>query len=203
MAGLRERQKQQRRDAIHRAAASLFARQGYAATTVEQIAAAAGVSVPTFYAHVPSKADLVVAIYEADRALIDAKKQAMIARPVRDPARAIAAFLLLEMKDVQGWLGHDVWREVVSTAIRGGGDFQAGLDRLNERVFDAPLARLLDKLVARGDLRPDLDVGAAVALFSDLVLAVFHQELRADHPWPWVESRLRRHVEVALGGMRS
>ena len=201
MAGVREQQKQKRRDAIFRAAAGLFAQRGYSATTVEDIARDAGISVPTLYAYVPSKAGLVVALYESDRALIDARKQALVARPSRDPARAIAALLLLEMKDGQDWLGHDVWREVVSSAIRGAGDFQADLDRLNERVFDVPLARLLERLVARGDLRPGLDVPAAVALFSDLVMAVFHQELVHDHPWDWVEQRIRRHVKVALAGM--
>ena len=201
MAGVREQQKQKRRDAIFRAAAGLFAQRGYSATTVEDIARAAGISVPTLYAYVPSKAGLVVALYESDRALSDARKQALVARPSRDPARAIAALLLLEMKDGQDWLGHDVWREVVSSAIRGAGDFQADLDRLNERVFDVPLARLLERLVARGDLRPGLDVPAAVALFSDLVMAVFHQELVHDHPWDWVEQRIRRHVKVALAGM--
>ena len=201
MAGVREQQKQKRRDAIFRAAAGLFAQRGYGATTVEDIARAAGISVPTLYAYVPSKAGLVVALYESDRALIDARKQALVARPSRDPARAIAALLLLEMKDGQDWLGHDVWREVVSSAIRGACDFQADLDRLNERVFDVPLARLLERLIARGDLRPGLDIGAAVALFSDLVMAVFHQELVHDHPWPWVEKRIRRHVKVALAGI--
>lgn len=201
MTGIRQQQKLARREAIFRAAAKLFAERGYGATTVEDIARAARISVPTFYAYVPSKADLIVALYENDRALIDARKQAMIARPRRDPALAIGALLLLEIRNGQDWLGHDVWRDIVATAIRGGGDFQVGLDRLNERVFDVPLARLLERLIARGDLRPDLDVPAAVALFSDLVMAVFHQELVHDHPWPWVEKRIRRHVKVALAGM--
>ena len=201
MAGLREQQKRARRDAIFRAAARLFAAKGYGATTVEDIAAAAGVSVPTLYVYVPSKADLIVALYEADRALIDAEKQAVIEHPPADPVEAIAALLLVEMKNGQDWLGHDVWREIVATAIRGGGDFQAGLDRLNARVFDEPLARLLKALKVRGDLIIDLDVAAAVDLFSDLVMAVFHQELVHDHPWPWVEARMRRHVALAIAGM--
>lgn len=201
MSGLRERQKQARRDAIFRAAARLFATRGYGATTVEDIAAAAGISVPTLYAYVASKADLMVALYEADRALIDDRKQAVIRRPSCDPARAVSTLLLLEMRNGQDWLGHDVWREVVATAIKGGGDFQAGLDQLNARVFDEPLTRLLRRLIARGDLRDDLDIDAAVALFSDLVMAVFHQELTGDRPWTWVEARIRRHVTTALAGM--
>ena len=137
MAGTREQQKQARREAIFRAAATLFAERGYGATTVEDIARAAGVTVPTFYAYVPSKADLVAALYESDRALIDARKQALIARPARDPARAVCALLLLEMKDHQDWLGHAVWRDVVATAIRGGGDFQgrASLSRYFGQCF--------------------------------------------------------------------
>jgi len=201
MTGTREQQKRVRRETIFRAAARLFAARGYNATTVDDIARAAGISVPTFYAYVTSKADLMVALYENDRARVDARKQAIIARPQRDPELAISALLLLEIKNGQDWMGHEVWRDIVATAIRGGGDFQAGLDRLNERVFDAPLACVLERLVARGDLRSDLDIDAAVALYSDLVMAVFHQELVHDHPWPWVEKRIRQHVKTALAGM--
>ena len=46
MGQLRERQKRERRDAIFEAAASLFAERGYNATSMEDVAARAGVSVP-------------------------------------------------------------------------------------------------------------------------------------------------------------
>ena len=131
MSGLRERQKQARREAIYRAAARLFAENGYGATTVEEIAEEAGVSVPTLYSYVSSKADLVVAIYALDHELINAQKQAIINDPDDDPAAAIAAILLTELKSGEEALGHEVWREVVVTAIRGRGDFNEGLDSLN------------------------------------------------------------------------
>ena len=202
MSGLRERQKQARRQAIYRAAARLFAENGYGATTVEEIADEAGVSVPTLYSYVSSKADLVVAIYALDHELINAQKQAIINDPGDDPAAAIAAILLTELKSGEEALGHKVWREVVVTAIRGRGDFNEGLDSLNRRAFDEPVARLLRVLARRGQIAATSDIDAAVALFSDLVMAVFHQQLARNHPWDWVEQRFVQHVGIAMAGLR-
>jgi len=59
-AGLRERKKAKTRAAIREAAMTLFERQGYAATTVEQIAEAAEVSPSTFFRYFPTKEDVVL-----------------------------------------------------------------------------------------------------------------------------------------------
>ncbi len=58
--GLRELKKAKTRTEIQRQALRLFRRQGYPATTVEQIAAAAEVSQSTFFRYFPSKEDLVL-----------------------------------------------------------------------------------------------------------------------------------------------
>jgi AcrR family transcriptional regulator len=58
--GLRERKKAQTRAAIQRHALRLFQDHGYAATTMEQIAAAADVSPSTLYRYFPTKEDLVL-----------------------------------------------------------------------------------------------------------------------------------------------
>ena len=58
--GRREENKQRTRSALEQAAAQLFAERGYGATTVRDIAAAAGVGERTFFRYFPSKEDLVL-----------------------------------------------------------------------------------------------------------------------------------------------
>ena len=79
-ATLRERKKAQTRRAIQQHALRLFLEQGFEATTVEEIAAAAGVSHMTFFRYFPSKEDAVI---QDD---YDPLIEAMIcARPAKEP----------------------------------------------------------------------------------------------------------------------
>ena len=59
MPSLREAQKKLTRDMIVERALALFTEKGYAATTIDEIAAAAGTTRVTFYAYYPSRSDLM------------------------------------------------------------------------------------------------------------------------------------------------
>ena len=72
--GLRDRKKIQTRDAIRREAMRLIQENGYANTTVEQIAEAAEVSPSTFFRHFPSK-EMVLMANDLDLVTIKALEQ--------------------------------------------------------------------------------------------------------------------------------
>src|SRR5215217_9209055 len=69
--GLRERKKIQTKETIQREAYRLFEEQGYANTTVEQIAEAAEVSPSTFFRYFPSK-ELVLMADDLDQVTVEA-----------------------------------------------------------------------------------------------------------------------------------
>ena len=65
MASLREAQKEMTRRMILDAGLELFSTKGYLATTVEDIAGAVGTTRVTFYAHFPSKSELMKALMKS------------------------------------------------------------------------------------------------------------------------------------------
>jgi AcrR family transcriptional regulator len=89
----------QRQGLIEEAATGLFARRGYAATTVEDIARAAGVTKPMLYRHFESKQELCMA-------LLDRHRDELVAAPlgVFDPEAQDRRAQLVAM--IEAWLEH-------------------------------------------------------------------------------------------------
>ena len=78
---LRDRQRAQIRADIRRAAFRLFIERGYDAVTTEEIAMAAGVSPRTFFRHVPTKEELLLApVRHGGAAIVNLLEQ----RPARE-----------------------------------------------------------------------------------------------------------------------
>jgi AcrR family transcriptional regulator len=93
---LRERKKAETRHRIQEEAMRLFLERGYDATTVEEIAAAAGVSHMTFFRHFPSKDD-VVATDDYDPMMADLIR----ARPAGEhPVERVRATVLAGLAEV-------------------------------------------------------------------------------------------------------
>lgn len=100
--GLRDRKKIQTRDAIRREAMRLIEQNGYANTTVEQIAEAAEVSPSTFFRYFPSK-EMVMMANDLDLVTIKALEQ----QPANMPSlQAFRRALEITMAT----LSEDEWR---------------------------------------------------------------------------------------------
>jgi AcrR family transcriptional regulator len=114
--GLRERKKAHTRESIIDAAIDLFERNGYDATTVEDIAAAADVSPRTFFRYFDSKLDVVMADKHTDAPVVET----LIAQRPRDesPLEAVRQVIrgqLAGMLDEDRSLGIRQYRVVMNT----------------------------------------------------------------------------------------
>jgi AcrR family transcriptional regulator len=88
------------REALRRAALVRFLDQGVEATSAEQIAADAGVTLRTFYRHFTSKHDLLFADYDAG---LHWFRTALAARPVEEPIiESVQAAIFAFPYDVEG-----------------------------------------------------------------------------------------------------
>jgi AcrR family transcriptional regulator len=110
--GLRERKRERTRRAIADAALQLFARQGFQATTIPQIAEAADVSPRTVSGYFPAKEDL--AFPDADER-IGALEQRLRSRPPGETAADALRAWLPEMllADAQHAGEHKLRRDVI------------------------------------------------------------------------------------------
>ena len=140
----------QRAASILAAAATVFARQGYAATTLQQVAGEAGVSKLIVYRHFNSKKELYAAILDQVRQRLVAVEQPT--RPVHetdgDPAIQAASAALAGMFAVARELP-DAYRLLYRHSAREpefAGDVR-GLVEEDRRRIEALLSNIADPLI--------------------------------------------------------
>ena len=163
--GLRERKKERTRRTIRSEAMRLFREQGYAETTVEQIAEAADVSPSTFFRYFPTKEDLVL-VDDLDPVLIAALEAAPIEKdPIGALREALGAVLagLTDEDRARELQRHQLMQSVPELRATMMDEFRRNIDMVAE-------------IVARRLGRPDDDfevrvfagavIGAAISTFE-------------------------------------
>ncbi|MDT0496135.1 TetR/AcrR family transcriptional regulator [Algiphilus sp. W345] len=140
-----------------KAAAGLFKRQGYAATTLRQIADDAGIQAGSVYYHFESKDRILAEILDVG---IDLVHMAVLERLNALPADATGRerFAAAVEGHLTGLLQHE---EYTSAAIRVYGQLPAGLRRPNQnrrRKYSALWDQLLIEADERGEIRPRADL---------------------------------------------
>lgn len=154
--GLRERQKADRRSRILEVAKARFQTGGYAATTVEQIAADAEVSAVTVYNYFDSKAGLLLALVSESDQLLIRQLNAMIARKPASVIEAVARFGQILRRHAMSYLTKSTWREVVSASIHeGSGEFgrtYLALDRILVDLMQSMIRDFQDRGIVSADV---------------------------------------------------
>ncbi|BBY03192.1 TetR/AcrR family transcriptional regulator [Mycobacterium seoulense] len=187
---LRDRQRAQVRADLRRAAFRLFVERGYDAVTTEEIAAAAGVSPRTFFRHVPTKEDLLLApVRHGGAAIVNLLEQ----RPATEaPDVALVNAIITRTRSFEQ-ADTDEWREALLVAP----------DLLRKVTVHTPADKeRAAKLIAeRMGVNPDVDIrpGLLVQLAFAAADFGFQQWVRqSGRPWP-----LDRYVTEALQAVKS
>ena len=183
--GLRERKKRQTREAIAAAALELFERQGYAATTIAQIAAAADVSPRTVFGYFTSKEDLV---FPDDAEWFTRLEARITGRPDHETApEALRAWLEEVMPE---WEGREGEMRARARIIAGDDGLRAHKARNMERAHD-----LLAQGIARDLGRPPEALEPRMAAAA--TTAILEMLDRHDRESPRAESAVWRADALA------
>ncbi|MBI5105301.1 MAG: TetR/AcrR family transcriptional regulator [Solirubrobacterales bacterium] len=92
---VRELRKAETREALLAAGRAVFVREGYHRASLDRVAKEAGFTKGAVYAHFPTKADLLLAIYE--------ERSAVRAARIRQDAATVATVDALRRQMVDGW----------------------------------------------------------------------------------------------------
>jgi AcrR family transcriptional regulator len=168
----------QRRRSILDAARTVFARQGYASTVVEDIARQADIGKGTLYLYFPSKEQIYLAVLVEDaHRLDDETRTAMgLASNWKDKLRAYVEVRLRYFDDHQDFV-RIYLTEFRSMCVQGK-PLHTELYRLAEHG-EAQLAQMFAAAAARGEIR-NIDPELAAATVTELTRGLMERGLR---PW--------------------
>ena len=160
MAGLRERQKADRRRRILAAASERFRREGYHAARIEDLAADAEVSVGTVYNYHRTKGDILMALVAMEVEEVLAAGEALVADPPRDVEAALLALIGGYYDHSLTHLSKALWRAAMALSIEAS-DTPEGrrYAELDARLC-AQVAALLRRLQDRGAVAAEIDARA-------------------------------------------
>jgi TetR/AcrR family transcriptional regulator, regulator of cefoperazone and chloramphenicol sensitivity len=192
----RATQAQATRADIAGAARRLFLAQGWAATTVRDVAREAGVSVPTVYSAYGNKAGLTLAL--ADAADLSADPSQMLAEledEAADPQRQLSAMAGYDRRLFER-------AGDIITLIREAGRTEPGLAsayRDGRRRGDETRIQVFASWPA-DTLRPELDAQSAVDVYAALCNIDVYTTLTVERQWPpdrveqWWSAALTREL---------
>ena len=163
---LRERHRCDREDAILDVAVALMGANGYAAMTMDDLAARAGISKPTLYTHFDSKEVVavraVVRMLRRGQAFMDSLPDDL--QPLECFERTVRYMMTAKLVDCVSYLG--TGRDALGPLIRAHPDYQSEYARMMARM-----CAIIDAAKADGTVRTGLDTRAtaqvAISLMRD------------------------------------
>ncbi len=187
-----------RRDEILAIAAAIFARKGFAAATVRDIAAEAGILSGSLYHHFSSKEEL---FEEIIRSAIDADIEADVALAAAEDFDAAHALEAMVTRMLRNQAAHPEVATIISNAAhleRGTAGYESL--RRRRRAVRSAMTTIIARGVAEGTFRSDLDVELAFLTTVGAIDAV----IRSRRPTPAdVDETARRLAVMFVAAFRA
>lgn len=192
-----EKAREQARRDILLAAAEVFARRGYAASTLAELAQAAGFAAPSLYRYFESKEEIFRSLVE----LMKADLRATFEAPV-DPARPLAARLeaLLALQLGLASSRREVFAFLLTTPPEAlGGRHPAAELRAGASLYERHMAEWMERHVRPGELRCPLR--AASRALAAIAHAFHHAHILGPAQGLDPAEEARQVVDLALHGI--
>jgi AcrR family transcriptional regulator len=198
---LRERQKEKRHIAIIKAALSLIKKKGYAATSIEEIAAKAEVGVGTVYNYFHTKADIVVELYIGDAAGNLREGQKILAVPWNKYEQTIIDLLIAYATGYYGKREKSLLREIFAIAMSEQALAREKLLQADYTLIDQ-IAGVLKEAYKRQEIKPSVvPEEAGSALFSlamyDFMIFVTDENMTFKE----LKGLIHRHIQFIFEGI--
>lgn len=152
----REEQKARSRQKLLESAATCFAEKGYDGCSVADIAAAAGMSQGSLYAHFANKEDLFITMIQHEHG--DGAAKMRLAASEAPSIHTVLDLLHHCIRDVGYPIDHRLWVEILAVTARNESIRQAFL--ASERLMRDAFVELLKNAADRGEMDASLDFEA-------------------------------------------
>jgi AcrR family transcriptional regulator len=161
---IRERTRRIAQTELTVVAQDLFLEHGYEDTTVDQIAAAAGMSKRTFFRYFPSKEDLVIGKYDlvGDR-MVQALDDRPAGEPVWESLRRVFDLFLGYVQDDDQRARSEAMEHIIRSSPQLNARYLDKMQRMQDLLVGRVASRLPVQAVTPDDPRPAAIVGAAFA----------------------------------------
>lgn len=202
MTGLRARHKADRTRRMQEAAAGLFREAGYSAARMEDIAAAADVSVGTLYNYFETKGDLLLAIVSMEVEEVLSEGSLVLANPPADPVEALDALIGRYFDHSLVYLSKATWRTAMALSIEAPdtpfSQRYTELDRmLTEQVCD-----MIRALQRRGKLRADVAAAVVGEVVFNNLNQMFIEFVKSDSmDLDTLRTTVRRQTGLIVGAI--
>lgn len=159
---LRGRRRAELLSQIQHTAQELFAERGFDAVTTEDIAAAAGISISTYFRHAPTKEGLLVdPVREAISDMLDS----FAARPADESAVEVLIRLFVSHARDASERNLDNWQRAIATAPR--------LLSKSSLVRDEDQRRFVELVASRMAVDPAVDIRPSLLVYLSLATVKF------------------------------